>query len=104
MIYKYLPIYCPFIQNTEVHDEVWIQDEFNFIGTVGESFGLFIGFSWFNDTGLLYEAQCNVTVKIFCTPFAVTDVSKIKTKQVYSTAKGARNSLSHLFGSPKHYG
>ena len=32
--------------DTEVHDEVWIQDEFNFIGTVGGSFGLFIGFSY----------------------------------------------------------
>ena len=32
--------------DTEIHDEVWIQDEFSFIGAVGGSFGLFIGFSY----------------------------------------------------------
>ena len=30
----------------EEHDEVWIQETYNFIGTVGGSLGLFIGFSY----------------------------------------------------------
>ena len=31
---------------TEIHDEVLIQELSNFIGTVGGSLGLFIGFSY----------------------------------------------------------
>ena len=34
----------------EKHDEVWILETYNFIGTVGGSLGLFIGFSY---TGFL---------------------------------------------------
>ena len=30
----------------EKHDEVWILETYNFIGTVGGSLGLFIGFSY----------------------------------------------------------
>ena len=36
--------------DTEIHDEVLIQDLSTFIGTVGGSLGLFIGFSY---TGLI---------------------------------------------------
>ena len=32
--------------NMEKNDEVWIMETYNFIGTVGGSFGLFIGFSY----------------------------------------------------------
>ena len=34
----------------EIHDEVWILETYNFIGTIGGSLGLFIGFSY---TGFL---------------------------------------------------
>ena len=36
--------------NVEKHDEVWILETYNFVGTVGGSLGLFIGFSY---TGFL---------------------------------------------------
>ena len=32
--------------NTEIHEEYYLQDVYNFIGTVGGSLGLFIGFSY----------------------------------------------------------
>ena len=32
--------------NIEKYDEVWIMESYNFIGTVGGSLGLFIGFSY----------------------------------------------------------
>ena len=34
----------------EIHDEVWILETYNFIGSIGGSLGLFIGFSY---TGFL---------------------------------------------------
>ena len=36
--------------DVEIHDEVWILETYNFIGSVGGSLGLFIGFSY---TGFL---------------------------------------------------
>ena len=36
----------------EYQDEVWVQEFYNFVGTVGGSLGLFIGFSY---TGFIAE-------------------------------------------------
>ena len=38
------------VMDVEIHDEVWILETYNFIGSVGGSLGLFIGFSY---TGFL---------------------------------------------------
>ena len=39
----------------EEHDEVWIQEIYNFIGTVGGSLGLFIGFSYTGFVGQILD-------------------------------------------------
>ena len=41
--------------DVEIHDEVLIQELSNFIGTVGGSLGLFIGFSYTGFVGKLID-------------------------------------------------
>ena len=41
--------------NIEIHEEYKVQDIYNFIGTVGGSLGLFIGFSYTGFVGNLLD-------------------------------------------------
>ena len=47
-------------KNVEIHEEYQVQDIYNFIGTVGGSLGLFIGFSYTGFVGNLLDGIIRV--------------------------------------------